>query len=54
MFPGVKNSHINANVVRAVTYILVDLDLESKAKETARLILERLEGQAKSDRADSA
>ena len=38
MLPGIKSSRTNTNAVRAVAYMLAEVDLEVKAKVTAKLI----------------
>ena len=54
MLPGIQNSRTNGNAVRAVAYVLADLDLEYKARELGVLVPEKLASQTGSVQADTA
>ena len=41
MLPKIKNSWVNSNGVRAVTYILADLDLDLKVKEMENVVVDK-------------
>jgi len=42
MLPGIKNSWVNSNAVRATAFILADMDLSIKAKELAESTVDKM------------
>jgi hypothetical protein len=54
MLPGIKMSHVNKNAIRAIAFILSDLDMDKKVAAIAGTVMEKMDDQMKVLRDEAA